>query len=295
MTAVEDIVRRQLSDSAVKARTLAGVIGWPVGHSLSPRLHGYWLKENNIDGAYVRLAVAPEDFTAVMAVLPEMGFAGWNVTVPYKEIALTAVTRADDHATKIGAVNTVVVTDDGATLGSNTDGFGFLESLGEGAPDWDPEAGPVVLVGAGGAAKSVAWALADAGVPELRIVNRTASRASDLAREIGEIAAPVSWKSRSDALAGAGLVVNATSLGMVGQASLDLPLDALPTNAVVNDLVYAPQTTELLKRAQSRGNHTVGGLGMLLHQARRGFTAWFGPEPSVTLELRDFVAAGLEP
>jgi len=295
MTAPEDIVRRQLSDSAVKAKTVAGVIGWPIGHSLSPRLHGYWLRENAIDGAYVPLAVAPEEFAAVIDVLPEMGFAGWNVTVPHKELALAAVTRADDGAAKIGAVNTVVVTDSGTTVGSNTDGFGFLENLGNGAPDWDPTSGPVVLVGAGGAAKSVAWALADAGVPELRIVNRTASRAEDLARAIGDIADAISWDSRSSALAGAGLVVNATSLGMVGQPPLDIPLDALPTSAVVNDLVYAPQITGLLERAQARGNHTVGGLGMLLHQARRGFAAWFGPEPSVTPELRDFVAAGLEP
>ena len=295
MTAPEDIVGRQLSDAAVKAKTLAGVIGWPIGHSLSPKLHGYWLREKAIDGAYVPLAVAPEEFAAVVDVLPGMGFAGWNVTVPYKELALAAVTRANDHAAKIGAVNTVVVTDGGATEGSNTDGFGFLENLADSAPGWDPTSAPAVLVGAGGAAKSVAWALADAGVPELRIVNRTASRAEDLARAIGNIANPVSWESRSEALAGVGLVVNATSLGMAGQPPLDLPLDALPSDALVNDLVYAPQITGLLAAAKTRGNHTVGGLGMLLHQARRGFAAWFGPEPAVTPELRAHVAAGLAP
>ncbi|MBT4710656.1 MAG: shikimate dehydrogenase [Alphaproteobacteria bacterium] len=293
MTTPQDVVRRQLSEDATRAAKLAGVIGWPIGHSLSPRLHGYWLREYAIDGAYVPLAIEPENFAAVVEVLPELGFAGWNVTVPHKEAALAAVSQADDHAAKIGAVNTVVVTGGGVTVGSNTDGFGFMENLRDQAANWDPTSRPAVVVGAGGAAKSVAWALADAGVPELRIVNRTRSRADALATAIGGPAVAVPWGGRADALAGAGLVVNATSLGMVGQPPLDLPLDGLPTNAVVNDLVYAPDTTELLGQAQARGNHTVGGLGMLLHQARRGFAAWFGVEPAVTPALRAHVAAGL--
>ena len=293
MTGIKDMIRAQIPAAAADAKTLAAVIGWPIGHSLSPRLHGYWLRQYAVDGAYIPLAVQPETFDAVTAALPGMRFAGWNVTVPHKHAALAAVTDVDEHGARIGAVNTVVVGDNGATHGSNTDGFGFLQNLRSEAPDWDPSASPAVVVGAGGAAKSVAWALADAGAPELRILNRTASRAGALAAAIGDPATPVAWDDRAKALEGAGILVNATALGMTGQPGLGLPLDALPGDAVVNDLVYAPGMTGLLEQARARGNPIVGGLGMLLHQARRGFAAWFGTEPEVTAALRAHVAAGL--
>ncbi len=276
-----------------RADRLVGVIGWPVAHSLSPRLHGFWLRQYGIDGAYVRLPVRPENLADVMAGLPDKGFIGWNVTVPHKEAALAGVTEVDPAAARIGAVNTVSVRRDGTTVGSNSDGFGFLENLRDGAPGWDPSAGPAVLVGAGGAAKAVAWALADAGAPHLRILNRTAARALELATAIGPAATVVPWEDRTRALEGAALVVNATSLGMTGQPQLDLSLESLPNNAVVNDLVYVPEVTALLDAALARGNPTVGGIGMLLHQGRSGFAVWFGVEPEVTQELRDFVCAGL--
>lgn len=275
------------------AGILAGVVGWPVAHSLSPRLHGFWLHKYGIDGAYIPLAVRPEKFGEVMGVLPDKGFAGWNVTVPHKEAALVGVTDADPAAARIGAVNTVAVRRDGTTFGSNSDGFGFLENLAQGVPDWHPSAGPAVLLGAGGAAKAAAWALVDAGIPQLRISNRTAARAVDLATAIGPLATAVPWEDRSQALSDAALVVNTTSLGMTGQPELGLSLDSLPRNAVVNDLVYVPEVTNLLGSANERGNPTVDGIGMLLHQARSGFAAWFGVEPEVTAELRAFVRAGL--
>lgn len=274
------------------ART-AGVMGWPVGHSLSPRLHGFWLERYRIDGAYVPLPVAPEDFAQALRMLPRLGFAGVNVTLPHKQAALAAVDRADALARRVGAVNTVVVEQDGALVGSNTDIFGFMENLRAGAPDWKASAGAAVVLGAGGAARAMAVALIDAGVPELRLVNRTAVRAEALARSLDGTARPVPWEQRAAALADAALLVNATSLGMTGQPPLELDLDALPPGAAVVDIVYTPLETPLLSAARTHGNTAVDGLGMLLHQARPAFAAWFGVEPEVDPELRDFVIEGL--
>ena len=275
-----------------KAR-LAGVIGWPIAHSLSPRLQGYWLDRYGINGAYVPLAVRPEDFGEALRALPKLGFAGANVTVPHKETALRSVDAVEDTARRIGAVNTIVVRDDGSLLGRNTDGFGFMENLKAGAPGWDPAAGPAVVIGAGGAARAIVAALVDAGVPDLRLTNRTRSRADQLAGEIGGPIAVDSWENRSGALDGAGLLVNTTTLGMTGHAPLDLDLQSLPKTALVTDIVYAPLETPLLAAARDRGNPTVDGLGMLLHQARPGFAAWFGTEPEVTDDLRRFVLDAL--
>ena len=275
-----------------KAR-LAGVMGWPVSHSLSPRLHGFWLERHGIDGAYVPLAVRPEDFAEALRMLPRLGFKGVNVTVPHKEAALRAVDEVDEVAKRIGAVNTVIVTEDGRLVGRNTDGFGFIENLTAGAPGWNPSAGPAVVIGAGGAARAVVAALIDAGAPEIRLVNRTETRAEQLAADIGGPVAVAPWDRREAALADAGLVVNTTTLGMTGHPSLDLGLDALPTTAVVTDIVYVPLETPLLAVARNRGNPTVDGLGMLLHQARPGFEAWFGQEPQVTEDLRQFVLGAL--
>ena len=270
-----------------KAR-LAGVMGWPVEHSLSPRLHGYWLEQHGIDGAYVPLAVAPADLPTALTALPALGFRGVNLTLPHKEQALDLCQEVDDLARRIGAVNTIVVRD-GRLFGSNSDAFGFLENLKDGAPDWRAEAAPAVVLGAGGASRAVVVALADAGVPEVRLVNRTRERAEALATALGGALSVYDWDRREAALAEAGLLVNTTTLGMAGQPPLDLDLGALPVEAVVTDIVYTPLMTPLLQAARTRGNPLVDGLGMLLHQARPGFEAWFGVRPEVTPGLRDFV------
>ncbi|MCH7540498.1 MAG: shikimate dehydrogenase [Proteobacteria bacterium] len=269
---------------------LAGVIGWPVGHSSSPRLHGYWLEHYGIDGAYVPLGVEPANFERVLQVLPLLGFVGVNVTVPHKEAALAAVDVADPLAQRIGAVNTVIVRRDGGLEGRNSDAYGFLENIKTAVPGWDAASGPAVVLGAGGAARAVCAALVDDGAPEVRVVNRTSARAEALAAAIGSRCRVLPWSERCGALDGAGLLVNATTLGMTGQPPLDLDLDRLPMAAVVNDVVYAPLETALLKMAARRGNRTVDGLGMLLHQARPGFKAWFGVEPEVTSALRAFLS-----
>lgn len=271
----------------------AGVIGWPIGHSLSPRLHGFWLEKYGIDGTYDPIAVDHKNFEQTVKTLSERGFAGTNVTVPHKEAALQAVDEVDDHAARIGAVNTIVVLENGSLRGSNTDGFGFLENLKACAPEWRADVGPAVVLGAGGASRGVAAALVDAGVPEIKLVNRTESRALEVAKDIGGPIKTIPWDQRDAVLQDAALVVNTTTLGMVGKPQLELSLNQLPEAALVTDIVYAPMETALLKSAKDRGNLIVDGIGMLLHQARPGFAAWFGKEPEVTPELRAHVLAGL--
>ena len=265
---------------------VAGIMGWPIGHSRSPRLHGYWLREYGINGVYLPLAASPDSIEAAFRGLPGLGFRGVNVTIPHKLSALAACDHVDDVAARIGAVNTIIIGEDGALSGTNTDAFGFLANLRQ-ESDWRGAEGPTVVLGAGGAARAVCVALLDAGVPEVRIANRTDVRAQALADEFGLTVFP--WADRAAALDGAALVVNATSLGMTGQPTLDLLLDALPIDALVHDIVYAPLETELLAQARARGNPIVDGLGMLLHQARPGFEAWFGVSPEVTPALRNFV------
>jgi len=270
------------------------VTGWPIAHSRSPRLHNYWLRDYGIDGAYLPLAIRPEDFEQAIRALPKLGFAGCNVTMPHKEAALRVVDRVDPVAKRIGAVNTIVVAEDGGLDGSNTDAFGFIQALTEGAPDLDLTEGPAILLGAGGAAKAIAVALLDAGVPELIILNRTEVRARDLAASLEDGRIVVrKWDARTGSLAEANFVINSTTQGMQGQAPLDLALDDLAPEAVVMDAVYTPLLTSLLAGAKARGNHTVDGLGMLLHQARPGFAAWFGREPVVDQGLRDHILADL--
>jgi shikimate dehydrogenase len=269
--------------------SLAGVMGWPVGHSLSPRLHGYWLAEHGIDGAYVPLPVRPEQFERAFRALPVLGFRGANVTLPHKEAALALADSASPEARRIGAANTLVIDGQGRIEARNADAFGFIENLKEGAPFWRAKDRPAVVVGAGGASRALLVALADAGVPEIRLVNRNASRAEGLATSLGGPIEVVDWEDRARALENAGLLVNATTQGMVGQPPLDLALDRLPPEAVVNDIVYVPLETPLLAAARRRGNPVVDGLGMLLHQARLGFAAWFGIEPKVTPALRTYV------
>lgn len=270
-------------------------MGWPVGHSLSPKVHGFWLKQYGIAGEYVRIAVEPEEFPEKLKKLQTNGFAGVNVTVPHKEAALANVDEVHPLAQRIGAVNTVVVREDGILYGFNTDGFGFLENLKAGYEKFDPSAGPAVVLGAGGAARAVVVALLDAGAPEVRLLNRTRERAEQLAEELTGIGTGIikvgNWGARSCHLSDAALLTNTTTLGMQGQRALELDLDQLPTTALVNDIVYAPLETDLLARARVRGNPVVDGLGMLLHQARPGFEAWFGKMPEVTEELRQHVLA----
>ena len=271
------------------AARLAGIMGWPVAHSRSPALHGFWLAEHRIDGAYVPLAVPPERLAQELRALPALGFQGCNLTIPHKQTALAVMDRVDPFALRIGAMNTVVVAADGSLEGSNTDVFGFRENLREQAPDWSPAAGPAVVLGAGGSARSVVAALSAAGVAEIRIVNRTRDRAAMLA---SELAVPQTrifvhpWDSRAAAVCDAGILVNTTSLGMDKEPPLDLDLDALPMGAVVVDIVYVPRETKLLAVARRRGHRVVDGLGMLLHQGRPGFAAWFGAAPQVTPALR---------
>ena len=273
-----------------KAR-LAGVLGWPVAHSLSPRLHGHWLERYGIDGAYLPLAVKPEDFETALAGLVAAGFAGFNVTVPHKEAAYDACDRLDETARRIAAVNTIVV-EDGRLLGRNSDAYGFAENLRTGCPSWRPAAGPALVLGAGGAARAVVAALADLGVPEICLCNRTASRAVSLAATLGGGIQVIDWAERAAACSGLGLLVNTTSLGLSGHEPLALDLDALPPDALVTDIVYNPLETPLLAMARARGNPVVDGLGMLLHQAKPGFEAWFGVAPEVDDALRTFVLGG---
>jgi len=280
-----------------KAR-LAGVMAWPVKHSRSPLLHGYWLEHYGIDGAYVPLAVAPEHFAQALRALGLMGFAGVNVTLPHKEAALQAVDEATATAQRIGAVNTVTMRPDGSLLGDNTDAFGFIENLRQSVPGWQPEAGPALLIGAGGTARAVAVALLEAGVPEITIVNRTASRAEALALKLGtlELGGQIKvglWLDRARLLGRAALLVNTSSLGLAGGPALELDLAALAPRAIVADVVYTPLQTPLLRDAADRDNPVVDGLGMLLHQARPGFGAWYGVAPEVSPELRALLVADI--
>ena len=270
-----------------KAR-LAGVLGWPVSHSRSPRLHGVWLARHGVDGAYLPLPVRPERFEAAVRSLVDLGFAGANVTIPHKEAAFALCDVVSDVARRAGSVNTLVFRD-GRIEGTSTDGFGFLESIREQAPGWQAADGPAVILGAGGAVRSVAAALLDAGCPRLTLVNRTPARAEAIARELG---GPIEVAT-TPPLHDAALLVNGTSLGMAGEPALEIDLAPLPPQAVVADMVYVPLETPLLAQARARGLRAVDGLGMLLHQARPGFEAWFGVAPQVDAELRAFIVADL--
>ena len=275
------------------AARVAGVMGWPISHSLSPRLHGFWLEHYGVDGAYVPLAVPPESIAEAIRALPKLGFRGANVTVPHKQAAFDAMDMASDTAQRLEAVNTITVQEDGSLFGDNTDGFGFIENLNALAGDRAVKNQSIVVLGAGGAARGVVGALVDGGAATVRVVNRTESKAQALAGDLdGEITAH-GWNDMDAVLADSTLLVNTTSLGMAGQPPLEIDLSPLSSHAVVTDIVYNPLQTPLLKRAEDHGFKTVDGLGMLLHQARPGFAAWFGREPEVTPALRAHVLAGL--
>jgi len=267
---------------------LAGIIGWPVAHSRSPRLHGFWLERHAIDGAYVPLAVRPEDFATAVRGLAASGFAGANVTLPHKRAAFALCDSVEPSAQHAGAVNTLVFRD-GRINGSNTDGWGFLANLR--AHGVNPAAGPVLLLGAGGAARAIAAALLEAGVG-VTVANRTLTHARALAADLPGLRV-LDWEQRNEALPDHALLVNATSLGMQDHPPLEIDLDYAPASLAVADIVYVPLATPLLAAASARGLRTVEGLGMLLYQAVPGFRAWFGVEPQVDAALRKFVAADL--
>jgi shikimate dehydrogenase len=270
---------------------LAGLMGDPVMHSRSPHLHNYWLRHYNLAGSYVLLGIKPAKLGIALKALPALGFSGCNLTIPHKETAMAAMDFIDPVARQIGAINCVVVGPDGGLSGFNNDGYGYIESLREDHPGWRADAGAAVVIGAGGGARAVVTALCMAGAPQVRLINRTRGRADALAQEYGAPVTVVDWNDRETALSDAAIVVNTTSLGMSGQPALELNLKNLPLHAVVSDIVYMPQETALLREARRRGNPASNGLGMLIHQARPAFKAWFGVLPEVTQELRAIMQA----
>ncbi len=270
---------------------LAGVMGDPVMHSRSPKLHNYWLTKYGLTGAYMPLAIAREHLRAALRALPALGFSGCNLTIPHKEAALKIVDMVDPLARRIGAVNCVVVATDGSLEGQNHDAFGYIESVREAQPGWRADTGPIVVIGAGGGARAVLVGLIDQGAREIRLVNRTLARAEALANELSDSITALSWEERERALEDAAMLINATNQGMVGEPPLDLAIDRLPVSALVSDIVYIPRETALIAAARTRGNPMVNGLGMLLHQARPAFQAWFGIMPEVTPELRAMIEA----
>jgi shikimate dehydrogenase len=270
----------------------ACVIGWPAAHSRSPMIHGFWLKELKLEGCYEHAAVTPEDFPDFIGSLAAHGFAGGNVTLPHKESAFALCTRRTQTAEKLRAVNTLWF-EEGILCGDNTDVEGFLAALDQDAPNWTDQTGNAVVLGAGGAARAIVFALLQRGVKKVSVINRSETRAADLARHFGPAVEAAPFEALPAALAGAGLLVNTTSLGMKGQPPLDIDLAPLPASAVVCDIVYVPLETGLLAKAHDHGLRTAGGLGMLLHQAVPGFERWFGVRPKVTPKLRALVEADI--
>lgn len=274
----------------VEAQAKAAVIGWPVSHSLSPRLHGYWLAEHGIDARYAALPVEPERLSDTLKILPAMGLRGVNLTLPHKEIALACMDSLDAIASDIGAVNTVTFDAQGKAHGTNTDAYGFQAHI---APLLKAKARKAVVLGAGGASRAVIYALRQMGFTQIMVVNRSPKRLEQISLAFPFIE-PVSWQSREAALEGAQLLVNTTSLGMKGEPPLELSLSGLPIVALVADIVYVPLETPLLQAARKRGHRVADGLGMLLHQAVPAFELWFGIRPTVTEALREHVLAGLQ-
>jgi shikimate dehydrogenase len=276
-----------------KPYILAGVMGWPVAHSRSPAIHNHWIRHYGLSGSYVLLPVQPERIGDAVRGLRALGFAGCNITIPHKVAAMPLVDRIDPLAARIGAINTVVVEPDGTLAGYNTDAYGYIQSLLDAQPGWRADAGPVTVLGAGGAARAILVALAERGAKEIRLCNRSLDKAQALAAEFGAPIRAVPWEQREEALDGCALLVNTTSLGMKGQDPLQLSLERLPKHALVSDIIYVPLETPLLAAARARGNVGVDGLGMLLNQARPAFQHWFGVMPEVTAELRRLVEATL--
>lgn len=265
---------------------LAAVIGSPIAHSKSPKVHGHWLATMGLPGQYIPMDVAAHDLADVIRMMPKMGFVGANVTIPHKESIIGIADLVTDRATVIGAANTLIFRADGKIHADNTDGYGFIENLKQNAPGWDPKAGPAAVLGAGGAARAVIASLLDVGVPEIMLANRTRVRAEKLASDFGHRVVVYDWVKAGNMIDDAALVVNTTSLGMIGKQELRVPLDGLRPGMLVTDLVYAPLKTGLLAAAEKAGCTTVDGLGMLLYQAVPGFERWFGQRPVVDSSVR---------
>ena len=272
---------------------MAGVMGWPVMHSRSPLMHNYWFAQQGLAGTYVPLAIAPDTLEPALRALHPLGFSGCNLTIPHKQEAMRILDRVDEVARKIGAVSCVVVEKDGSLSGTNNDWLGFLGNLKQQAPDWRADAGPALVIGAGGGARAICYALMQDGATDIRLINRTTERAEGLAADLGGPITVLPWEARHDALEGTATVVNTTSQGMVGQAALDLRLDALPRSALVSDIIYTPLASALLAAAALRGNQTVNGLGMLLHQGVPAWQRWFDLTPEVTPELQSLMEQSL--
>jgi shikimate dehydrogenase len=271
--------------------TMAGVMGWPVSHSRSPVIHNHWIRHYGLQGAYGLFPVQPEKLEDAIRGLPALGLAGCNVTIPHKVNAMQFMDAVDPLARRMGAINTIVVSPEGALHGFNNDGFGYIQSLRDAKPDWYASAGPATVLGAGGAARAVVLSLLDEGAPEIRLINRTRSKAQALADEFGAKVHVFDWSERHEALRNIALLVNTTDQGMHGQPALEIQLDCLPPSSLVSDVIYVPLETPLLKAAKLRGNTTVNGLGMLLNQARPAFKAWFGVMPEITKALQQAVLA----
>jgi shikimate dehydrogenase len=268
---------------------LAGVIGSPIAHSQSPRLHSYWLRKYGIPGHYIPMDVSQANLAEVISILPKAGFVGCNITIPHKESVLALADIVTDRAALIGAANTLIFRRDGRIHADNTDGYGFIANLRQNAPDWQPASGPAAVIGAGGAARAIIASLLEVGAPEIRLVNRTKARAEALRTEFGAKIIVHDWVQAGNMLEDAATVVNTTALGMTGKPEFRIPLDALSARALVTDLVYAPLKTHLLTEAEQIGCTVVDGLGMLLHQAVPGFERWFGQKPEVDQATRDAV------
>jgi shikimate dehydrogenase len=270
---------------------MAGVMGWPVAHSRSPVIHNHWIRQYGLQGAYGLFPVQPDKLEDAIRGLPALGLAGCNVTIPHKVNAMQLMDVVDPLALRMGAINTIVVTPEGALHGFNNDGYGYIQSLRDAQPDWKANTGPATVLGAGGAARAVVLSLLDQGATEIRLINRTRAKAQALADEFGAGIQVVDWSERHEALSDIALLVNTTNQGMHGQPELDIALDRLPQTALVSDAIYIPLETPLLQAARLRGNATVNGLGMLLNQARPAFQAWFGVLPEITPELRQAILA----
>jgi shikimate dehydrogenase len=270
---------------------VAGLLGWPVAHSRSPVIHNHWLAHHGIQGRYLLFPVPPENLEVAVRGIAVLGLRGCNVTTPHKQAIFPLLDRVDDLARTIGAVNTVVVEKDGTLTGFNNDGNGFIQSLRDADPKWRPDSGPIVVLGAGGAARAVVASLAAQGAKEIRVFNRTRDKAEEIAAAVGPVVKVLPWEQRAEALGDIALLANSTSLGMAGKPPLEISLDGLAKNALVGDLIYIPPETPLLAAARKRGNITVNGLGLLLNQARPAFNAWFGVMPEITPALRQAIDA----
>jgi shikimate dehydrogenase len=268
---------------------LAAVMGWPVMHSRSPLMHNFWLEQQGLVGRYIPLAIEPGKLAPALHALQPLGFSGCNLTIPHKLEAMTIVDEVDEVATKIGAISCVVVRPDGSLFGTNNDWFGFIDNVKQEQPNWRADAGPIAVIGAGGGSRAVCYGLMQEGAKEIRLVNRTRVHARTIAEEFGGPITAFPWDSRHEVLDGVAMAVNTTSQGMVGESALDIRLDRLASDALVADIIYTPLESPFLEAARKRGNRTVNGLGMLLHQGLPAWKLWFDEAPVVTSELRELM------